>query len=155
MDTILLLKKLQSEAKLFSIEEIEELLKTSEEKMLNNAEIFNIHKLSLYNLQNFLELKKTISLNSSVSVDPDSVEEMENSLNKYLDIYSQNQEKFNAYIRITSVYLTFIAKKPLHPPDMFFNNQAFINKEGIFTCPIRREQIKQTDSLCRFCVSSS
>ena len=52
-----------------------------------------------------------------------------------------------------SLYLAFIAKKPLHPPGLMFSNGSGIYKnQGIYYCAGKSKFIAYKLSLCEYCV---
>jgi uncharacterized protein (UPF0305 family) len=51
------------------------------------------------------------------------------------------------------VYLTFIARKPLHPENMFYTEGKVLYRNGKVVCPLKKQELKKPGSLCRYCVS--
>jgi uncharacterized protein (UPF0305 family) len=45
---------------------------------------------------------------------------LEDAINNYFSLYVPDDEEFREFIKIISMYLTFIAKKSLHTPGLNF-----------------------------------
>jgi len=109
-----------------------------------------------YNYAVYTEIcsRETISLDFEIDSTP--VEKFENALNRYLDIYAPGKKDLKCYVLNISLYLTFIAKKPLHPPGVQFSDDIHIVKDGDFYyCSGKRRFLKDPFSLCRYCVCRS
>ncbi|MCR4437375.1 MAG: DUF2115 family protein [Clostridiales bacterium] len=150
MDTNDLLRQLSCESLQFKIEDIEEKLFEKQKAHTGNP----LHKLSIYNLETFLELQRAVPSSTPLPVNEKRLREMEMDIDNYMTVHMPGEEEYKAFIRIVSVYLTFIARKPLHPPGMFNKSGNTLYKGGIAVCPLRAEEITKPGSLCRFCVST-
>jgi uncharacterized protein (UPF0305 family) len=76
---------------------------------------------------------------------------LKSAIDTYLDKYAGGQNELKTYIRAIAVYLTFIAKKPLHPAGVFNAEGKAIYRNGKVVCPIKQREINKPGSLCRFC----
>ena len=123
-------------------------------KPVNNNDNSSIHgMMSKYNFKTFNEI-----LNSSYEELDDEVPEKEladfkSRIDHYFNLYAPDDEEFKEFIKLISIYLTFIAKKPLHPPGIRFSNGARIYKKGnVYYCTGKSVFIKEHLSLCKYCV---
>jgi uncharacterized protein (UPF0305 family) len=63
--------------------------------------------------------------------------------------------EFKDFIKIISLYLTYIAKKPLHPTGIIFSNESKVyQKEESYYCTGKAIFLKDKHSLCRYCVAN-
>ncbi|MDR3239465.1 MAG: DUF2115 domain-containing protein [Clostridiales bacterium] len=152
MNTYDLLKRLRREATPFRIEDIEARLFAVRKTQAENT--LPLHKLLIYNYESFLALQRAIPNGTPMPVNEKKLREMETELDNYMTMHLPGDENYKAFIRIVSVYLTFIARKPLHPPGMLNENGQAIYRDGIAVCSLRIEEITKPSSLCRFCVST-
>jgi uncharacterized protein (UPF0305 family) len=119
-----------------------------------NKTVLPSQKLSKYNIETMLELKNMIlATDENNSIDDMSVQILKSAVDAYMDKYAEGQKELKAYIRIIAVYLTFIAKKPLHPAGIFDREGKALYRNGKVVCPLKNQEINKPDSLCRFCVS--
>lgn len=117
---------------------------------------YKIQLVAKYNLENFLEIQNKISIDNHEDIDENLLKEFSLCLDNYMDTHAPGQEYLKSYIRIVSTYLTFIVKKPLHPPNMIFSkNQRLIQQHNQYFCPLKNKQLKEKSSLCRYCVCLS
>lgn len=151
MDTNDLLRRLRCESMQFDVENIRAKLHKEQEAFITDS----MHKLLAYNIETFLELQRAAPSNTPSPVNEKWLREMERDIDRYMTTHMPGEEKYKMFIRIISLYLTFIARKPLHPPGMFNEDGKAIYKNGVAFCSLRAEEIKKTGSLCRFCVSTT
>jgi uncharacterized protein (UPF0305 family) len=106
-----------------------------------------------YNYTAYREILELDGITPDFEIDPLSVEEFERTLNRYLDIHALGREDLKTYIVGISLYLTFIAQRPLHPPGVPFSEEIrVIQKGGFFYCSGKRRFLNDPVSCCRFCV---
>lgn len=109
--------------------------------------------LARYNRKKFAELKDRDCPDIFEDINTEKLEDFIFRINKYMDEYAPDQSDLKEYIRIISIYLTFIAKEPLHPPGMFVNEkQTIFKQEGVYHCPAKSKHILEEMSLCKYCV---
>jgi uncharacterized protein (UPF0305 family) len=149
MNTDDLLRQLRLESARFQIKDIE--AKLSETRKLQSEHPQPLRLLSIYNYETFLELYRSSPAGEPMPVNEKKLREMEADLDRYLAKHMPGEDDYKRFIRIVSVYLTFIARKPLHPPGMFNANGQAVYKDGKTVCPLRSEEITKPSSLCRFC----
>jgi uncharacterized protein (UPF0305 family) len=148
-----LLNSLKIEASHINENDLEKKLEIINLDIIKNNSISKMEMLLKYNIETMLELKhKTIS-EKAVVIDEIKIDHLKSAINAYMDKYAQGNEDQKTFIRLVSVYLTFIANKPLHPAGMFDHEGRVSYKNGQVVCPLRKKEIKEPGSLCHFCVS--
>jgi uncharacterized protein (UPF0305 family) len=152
MHTDDLLRQLRLESARFQIQDIE--AKLSETRKLQAEHPQPLRLLSIYNYETFLELRRLSPGGEPMPVNEKKLREMEAELDRYLAEHMPGEDDYKRFIRIVSVYLTFIARKPLHPPGMFNGAGPAVHRDGKAVCPLRAEEITKPGSLCRFCEST-
>jgi uncharacterized protein (UPF0305 family) len=152
MNTNDLLRQLRLESSRFQISDIE--AKLFEIQKIRSEAPLHMHRLLIYNYEAFLELHRAPPDSESMPVNEKELREMEAGLEHYMAKYMPGEKDYKHFIRIVSIYLTFIAKKPLHPPGMFDESGQATYKNGMAVCPLRAEEIMKPGSLCRFCKST-
>lgn len=97
----------------------------------------------------FLNLRELIN---TYKVSPEDLEDKE--VEEFIKKINENSN-FDAFKKISLVvlpYLAFVAKKPVHPPEMVFPGGKKIKKAGNrYFCPVKGKQINYY-SFCEFCV---
>ncbi len=112
------------------------------------------HVMSKYNHDNYFEI-----MNSSIVGLDDEVSEVElrdlmDRIDNYFSLYASDDVEFREFIKYISIYLTFIAKKPLHPPGIHFSNGTTVyKKDNNYYCTGKRLFIKDEQSLCKYCIA--
>jgi uncharacterized protein (UPF0305 family) len=123
-------------------------------KRTKGLEMSKMQVLLKYNIETMLELKcKTRSVENKW-IDDIKIENLRAAVDVYMDKYTNGQEEQKRFIKIISVYLTFIANKPLHPRGFFDPAGKVVFRAGNIVCPVKAKEINEDGSLCRFCVSS-
>jgi uncharacterized protein (UPF0305 family) len=149
-----LIQSLKIESSIFGEDCLMEKLNEIKLNSLKNLEISKMQILLKYNIETMLDLKhKNISAENIV-IDNIKAANLKLAIDAYMDKYAPGQEKQKIFIRIISVYLTFIANKPLHPEGFFDPDGKAMYKNGRIVCPIKSKEIHENGSLCRFCVAS-
>lgn len=101
----------------------------------------------------FSELRSRNCIDILEDIDPDKLEDFTLRINQYMDENAPDQTDLKKYIRIISTYLTFIAKKPLHPPGMVVkDNKKIFRKGNNYFCPVKSKYMLEAMSLCKYCV---
>ena len=123
-----------------------------EDNIDKNTDSMN-YIMSEYNRDNFNEIMEL----SVVKLDDDISKEELNDFKKRIDYFfsldASKDEEFKQFIMSISLYLTFIAKKPLHPPGFVFPNGSRVYKnENIYYCTGKNKFIKDSLSLCDYCI---
>ena len=133
------------------IESYRSKIKTNKRLIIEENSIHN--KMSEYNLENFNQITNSSFTGSEEDVDEKKLNDFNESIDHYFKLYAPDDEEFKEFIKIISVYLTFIAKKPLHPPGIIFSNGATVYQRGnSFYCTGKEIFLKDNPSLCKFCI---
>lgn len=114
-----------------------------------------IQCIARYDLEIFSELinRSCINIDILEDIDPDKLKDFTLRINQYMDENAPDQTDLKRYVRIISTYLAFIAKKPLHPPDMIVkNNNKIFRKGNNYFCPVKSKHMLEAMSLCKYCV---
>jgi uncharacterized protein (UPF0305 family) len=121
---------------------------------LISSENNSIHNtMSEYNLENFNEIINSSYEGSDDEVNENELDDFKMCIDNYFDLYAPDDKKFREFIKIISIYLTFIAKKPLHPPGILFSNGATVyQSENSYHCTGKSDFIKENHSLCKYCL---
>jgi len=106
-----------------------------------------------YNYTTLVEIRNRDGISPDFEIDSAIVDEFQHALDRYLDTYAPGAADLKCYVLNISLYLTFIAKKPLHPPEVPFSGDILIVKKGkSFYCSGKRRFTGDDPSLCRYCV---
>ena len=145
-------------------------MKKYKPKMQNSGEKDSLNQaMSRYNLENFNKILNSSCNGLDEEVDEEKLRDLQNRIDQYFSLYAPDDEDFKEFIKAISIYLNFIAKKPLHPPGIIFSNGAFkisdfespkplvltegvYEKEGVYYCTGKRIFIKDKLSLCKYCI---
>jgi uncharacterized protein (UPF0305 family) len=88
-------------------------------------------------------------------IDTKSIKEFLKVINKQeSDAGCKNERCFVKIARIISTYTTFVCEEPIHPVGTKFPGGFVLhNKNGIYYCPVKKNQLNNPGALCKFCVS--
>ncbi|HMM05433.1 MAG TPA: DUF2115 family protein [Clostridiales bacterium] len=155
MDSQKLLLQLQEEAAKWPVDMLKKQYhaeKVSEYPV--GSEAYLNEKNTLYNLKTMLELKENAGSFYGENIPDPYDQHFIDSINGYMDTYAPGQKDLKDYIRILSLYKTFVAKLPLHPPEMQLPAGGKVYQKGKdYFCTAKRQYIHDKDSLCRFCTA--
>jgi uncharacterized protein (UPF0305 family) len=149
-----LLESLKNESSVFEEYCLMEKLNTIKSNSLNGLKTSKMQMLLKYNIETMLDLKHKILSTKDILIDDIKATNLKLAVDAYMDKYAPGQQKQKIFIRIISIYLTFIANKPLHPEGFFDPDGKSMYKNGQIVCPIKPKEIHKSGSLCRFCVAS-
>ena len=123
-------------------------------KMQDNGKKDSLNQvMSRYNLENFNKILNSSCNGLDEEVDEEKLKDLQNRIDYYFSLYAQDDEDFKEFIKAISIYLTFIAKKPLHPLGIVFSNGEWVyEREGVYYCTGKRIFMKDKLSLCKYCV---
>jgi uncharacterized protein (UPF0305 family) len=111
------------------------------------------HIMSKYNLNNFNEIMNVSFEGLDNEIPGEKLKDFQDRIDHYFGLYAPNDEEFKEFIKAISLYLTFIAEKPLHPPGVVFSNgKGVYKKQNVYFCTGKSEFIKDNMSLCKYCV---
>jgi uncharacterized protein (UPF0305 family) len=112
--------------------------------------------ISAYNLENFKEIIGSVLKGNDYEIDEKELIDFKQSIDHYFSLYAPDDEEFREFIKIISLYLTYIAKKPLHPPGLVFSNGSKVyQSDKSYYCTGKTIFIKDELSLCRYCIANS
>jgi uncharacterized protein (UPF0305 family) len=112
--------------------------------------------ISAYNLKNFNEIMSLEFKGYDEEIDERELKDFKLSIDYYFSLYASDDEEFRDFIKIISLYLTYIAKKPLHPPGIIFSNGSKVyQSEDCYFCTGKNIFIKDEKSLCRYCIANN
>jgi uncharacterized protein (UPF0305 family) len=129
-------------------------MKKYKSKMLDNGKNDSLNQImSRYNLENFNAIMNTSLEELNEEVDEEKLKDLQNRIDHYFSLYAPDDEDFKEFINAISIYLTFVAKKPLHPPGIIFSNgKRVYKKDDVYYCTGKSIFIKDELSLCKYCV---
>ena len=111
------------------------------------------YAMSKYNLKNFNDIMNSSFEELDDEIHEEKLKDFQDRIDHYFSLYASDDEKFKEFIKAISLYLTFIAKKPLHPPGIIFSNGIQVyKKQEVYFCTGRSVFIKDKLSLCKYCV---
>ena len=150
-----LLAQLQQEAQKWPLEMLEQQYNEWKAKEYPvETDAYLNEKNALYNIETMLELKYNSGNFFAENIPMPYYPKFVDCINGYMDKYAPGQADFKDYIRILSLYKTFIAKMPLHPPDMQIPGGGKIYKKGKdYFCTAKQQHIHDEESMCRFCTA--
>lgn len=109
--------------------------------------------MSSYNAENFKRLTETPFSGKDEEINTNELTALEESIDLYFKLYAPDNIEFREFIKIISVYLTFLVKMPLHPPGIIFSGgDTVYENKGIYYCTGKKQFKNEDHSLCNFCV---
>jgi uncharacterized protein (UPF0305 family) len=109
-----------------------------------------------YNDEAFLEITDPETKVVAREIDNDAIAELESALDGYMDAYAPDQPDLKKYIKLVSLYLAFVARRPLHPPRIIApestRGAATINRRY---CAVGKRDADERFPICRHCVANS
>ena len=152
-----LLEEIKENVQEYDIENIKENLKEEDINPISK-------QVSIFNLRNYDEIMETeISSEEDEIINDKMVESMKNEIDLFFKGCSpESEDSFKKFIESICLYLSFIAKKPLHPVGMDFGNGNTVHEEKengktIYYCDLK-EYFRQQEKdyyTCKFCVCKS
>ncbi len=152
MKASILLEEIKENMLNYNIDHVKENIK--------NEDINPISKqVSIFNLKNYEEiLSKTID--EDFEIPDNEINEMKNEIDLFFKGCSpESEESFKKFIESICIYLSLIAKKPLHPVGMDFRDGKTVfteEKDGetVYYCDIKQRQaeIAKDYYTCKYCV---
>lgn len=118
---------------------------------------------ALFHIQNYTEIMElNIDENddNNVEIDDELVNDIKDELRRFFEGCSpESEEEFKKFITYTCIYLSVIAKRPLHPIGIDMHNGKTVfgqeeNGETVYYCDIKEEQSKVAKDYytCQYCV---
>ncbi len=136
------------------LETISEYISHVERKLQGDDDIRSKSSImARYNYDNLVEILRRNDIGPDYEIDDDRLADFQFRIGHYLDTYAPGESDLKSYIAGISVYLAFIAKRPLHPTGLESGNGPLIVKNGdSYYCSGKRRFINDEQSLCKFCV---
>ena len=114
----------------------------------------------IQNYKEIMELNIDENDESNIEIDDELVNDIKDELGRFFEGCSpESEEEFKKFIIYTCIYLSVIAKRPLHPIgiDMHNGKTVFgVEKDGetVYYCDIKEEQSKIAKDYytCQYCV---
>jgi uncharacterized protein (UPF0305 family) len=109
-----------------------------------------------YNYAAFLEITDPETTVFAREIDNDAIAALESMLDGYMDTFAPDQPDLKKYIKLVSLYLAFVARRPLHPPSIVApesnSSAATINSRY---CVVGEADLDERFPICRYCVAYS
>lgn len=111
--------------------------------------------MSMYNLENYNNIINSSELDyDDLDINDNDLKDFCDSIDYYFSLFDNIDIEFKQFIKLISLYLVFIANKPLHPPGIEFSNGARVyEKGGNYYCTGKRLFIDDKQSLCKYCIA--
>ena len=108
-----------------------------------------VRELARYNSEIYDEIfDKEIS--EDFEIESSKIQKLKNDIDYYFGKYNPHDEENQKLTKYISLYLAFIALKPLHPYGESKYSNVFL-KNNVFYCKGRANYIKDKNSLCNYC----
>ncbi len=112
-----------------------------------------VKKLAKYNSEAYDEIY-SIEIKDDFDIKDSAINKMKGDINYYFDTYAGGDVENREFTKYLSLYLAFIAKKPLHPFSEDKKDEVY-EFNGSYYCKGRIKYINDKRSLCRYCVCQS
>ncbi|MDR2830133.1 MAG: DUF2115 domain-containing protein [Methanobrevibacter sp.] len=87
-------------------------------------------------------------------VDVDRIRESLDILKFQMDMEEHPNDKFPLIYVLISLYTTYILEQPIHPVGTPFPGNLHVTyKDGIFYCPVKRNNENNPKAVCKFCLA--
>ena len=110
--------------------------------------------MKLYNYEAFLEITNPETTVVAREIENDAIAELESTLDAYMDAYAPGQPNLKKYIKLVSLYLAFVARRPLHPPSIVApestRGAATLSRRS---CAVGKADLDERFPICRHCVA--
>ncbi len=107
-----------------------------------------------YNYETYLEITDPELSVVVADVDNDAIVEFESIVDAYMEAYAPNRPDLKNYIKLVSMYLAFVAKRPLHAPSIMSpkpNKGAATKMRHCRVAGIGN--LDERFPICRYCVA--
>ncbi len=96
-----------------------------------------------------LEMKDIVINDGQEAVDEEKAKDLYTMLVEYLSQHLKDKPDGWKWIIISSLYLTFVVQRPMHPLDVVKFRITEENGKTIYECPLKTDE---TDITCYYCV---
>lgn len=154
MKSSVLLEEIKENIQNYDINHIKENLKKEDINPISK-------QVSEFNLKNYDEIMETkISEEDDFEISDEMIDSMKNEIDLFFKGCSpESEDSFKKFIESICLYLSLIAKKPLHPVGMDFKNGNTVHEEiedgnTVYYCDLKEYFGKQEKDYytCKFCV---
>ena len=157
MKTRELLEEIRENIKDYDIEPFEERARDENTDQTSKLRA----KFHIQNYTEIMELNIDEDDESNIEIDDGLVNDIKDELGRFFEGCSpESEEEFKKFITYTCIYLSVIAKRPLHPIGIDMHNGKTVfakeeNGETVYYCDIKEEQSKIAKDYytCQYCVS--
>ena len=132
------------------------------EEKIKEEDINPISKqVSAFNIQNYKEIMSlNIDDDENTEISDKLIDDIKDEISRFFDGCSpESEDIFRKFVTYICIYLSLIAKKPLHPVGMDFRNGKTVFTKEVdgklnYYCDIRKEmKMKSKDYYtCKYCV---
>ena len=151
-----LLEEIKENIKDYDIEPFEERLRDGNTDQTSKLRA-NFH---IQNYTEIMELNINEDDDRNIEIDDKLVNDIKDELGRFFEGCSpESEEEFKKFIIYTCIYLSLIAKRPLHPIGIDMHNGKTVfaeEKDGetVYYCDIKEEQAKIAKDYytCQYCV---
>ena len=151
-----LLEEIKENIKDYDIEPFEERLRDENTDQTSKLRA-NFH---IQNYTEIMELNINEDDDSNIEIDDKLVNDIKDELGRFFEGCSpESEDIFKKFITYTCIYLSLIAKRPLHPIGIDMHNGKTVfgeEKDGetVYYCDIKEEQSKIAKDYytCQYCV---
>ena len=151
-----LLEEIKENIKDYDIEPFEERLRDENTDQTSKLRA-NFH---IQNYTEIMELNIDEDDDSNIEIDDKLVNDIKDELGRFFEGCSpESEDIFKKFITYTCIYLSLIAKRPLHPIGIDMHNGKTVfgeEKDGetVYYCDIKEEQSKMAKDYytCQYCV---
>ena len=105
--------------------------------------------ISDFNRSVLLEMKTAAITKESDAVPQEELEDLHKLLKSFLAEYLSDKPEGWKWIIIPCIYLTYIAKRPMHPIDRVGIKEVTADGQHIYECP---QKSSSQDTVCHYCV---
>ena len=151
-----LLEEIKENIKDYDIEPFEERVRDENTDQTSKLRA-NFH---IQNYTEIMELNIDEDDDSNIEINDKLVNDIKDELGRFFEGCSpESEEEFKKFIIYTCIYLSLIAKRPLHPIGIDMHNGKTVfakeeNGETVYYCDIKEEQSKIAKDYytCQYCV---
>lgn len=149
-----LLKEIQENLLNYDINILKESLKKEDINPISK-------QVSTYNLSNYGEiLNKEILENEDFEISDAMIKSMKNEIKLFFEGCSpESEDSFKKFIESICLYLSLIAKKPLHPVGMDFGENNTVERveeygKPVYYCDIKKSLKEKAEEYytCKYCI---
>lgn len=107
-------------------------------------------KLAEYNSNVYDDIYETVILDD-FDINGNVIENIRQDIRFYFNRYAGGEDEHERFAEGITLYLSLIAKKPLHPYGENKKEEVYYSN-GTYYCKGRVKYIKEEKSLCRYCI---